>query len=255
MKPKISIVVPSYNKVKYIEQTLKSIFSQNYENIEVIIQDGGSTDGSLQIIKKFAKEYPVVWESKKDKGQLDAVNKGMRKATGQILTFINADDCYKPGALSVVSKTFTSSPDSLWFAGKGIVVNENGREIAKAVTWYKNLLLSLNSKFFLLVTNYLIQPSIFFTKSAYKKYGPFTGTSDFITEYNFWLKLGHVSMPTVINKDISKFRIEPNTKTKRMFKKLLFEDMRIVKRYTKNPIILILHELNNMGRVLIAKFV
>jgi glycosyltransferase involved in cell wall biosynthesis len=255
MKPKISIVVPSYNKAKFIELTLKSIFTQNYENLEVIIQDGGSTDGSVQIIKRFAKKYPIIWESKKDKGQLDAVNKGMRKATGEILTFINADDCYKPGALSAVSKAFTSSPNSLWFAGKGIVVNEKGKEIAKAVTWYKNLLLSLNSKFFLLVTNYLIQPSIFFTKTAYKKYGPFTGTSDFITEYNFWLKLGHVSMPTVINKDISKFRIEPNTKTKRMFKGLLFEDMKIVKKYTKNPIILILHELNNMGRVLIAKFV
>jgi glycosyltransferase involved in cell wall biosynthesis len=255
MKPKISIVVPSYNKAKFIELTLKSIFTQNYENLEVIIQDGGSTDGSLRIIKKFAKKYPIIWESKKDKGQLDAVNRGMRKATGEILTFINADDCYKPRAFSAVSKAFTKNPNSFWFAGRGIVVNEKGREIAKAVTWYKNLLLSLNSKFFLLVTNYLIQPSIFFTKTAYKKYGPFSGTSDFITEYNFWLRLGHVSMPTVINKDISEFRIEPNTKTKRMFKGLLFEDMKIVKKYTKNPIILILHELNNMGRVLIAKFV
>ena len=255
MKPKISIVVPSYNKAKFIELTLKSIFTQNYDNFEVIIQDGGSTDGSLQIIKRFAKKYPIIWESKKDKGQFDAVNKGMRKATGEILTFINADDCYKPGALLAVSKAYTKNPNSLWFAGKGIVVNEKGKEKARAVTWYKNLLLSLNSKFFLLVTNYLIQPSVFFTKEAYKKHGPFTGTSDFITEYNFWLKLGHVSMPTVINKNISEFRIEPNTKTKRMFKKLLFEDMKIIKKYTKNPIILILHELNNMGRVLIAKFV
>jgi glycosyltransferase involved in cell wall biosynthesis len=255
MKPKISIVVPSYNKAKFIELTLKSIFSQNYENLEVVIQDGGSTDGSVEIIKKFAKKYPIILESKRDKGQLDAVNIGMKKATGQILTFINADDCYKPDALSAVSKAYTKNPNSLWFAGKGIVVNENEKEIAKAVTWYKNLLLSLNSKFFLLITNYLIQPSVFFTKSAYKKYGPFTGTSDFITEYNLWLKLGHVSMPVIINKNISEFRIEPNTKTKRMFKKLLFEDMKIVKKYTRNPIILILHELNNMGRVLIAKFV
>jgi glycosyltransferase involved in cell wall biosynthesis len=255
MKPKISVVVPSYNKARFIKLTLKSIFAQNYENLEVIIQDGGSTDGSLQIIKTFAKKYPIIWESKNDKGQLDAVNKGMRKATGQILTFINADDCYKPGALSVVSKAFIENPNSLWFAGRGIVVNEKGKEIVKTISWYKNFLLAHTTYNLLLTTNFLMQPSVFFTKSAYEKYGPFSGTRDFIMEYNFWLKLGHVSMPVVINKNISEFRIEPNTKTKKMFKSLLIEDMKIVKKYTKNPIILLLHELNNIGRILITKFV
>ena len=100
-----------------------------------------------------------------------------------------------------------------------------------------------------------MQPSVFFTKEAYKKYGPFSGTSDFICEYDLWLKLARVSMPIVLNKCISKFRIEPNTKTKRMFKSLLFEDVKIVKKYTKSPLIIFLHELHNLGRVLIAKFV
>jgi glycosyltransferase involved in cell wall biosynthesis len=255
MKPKISIVVPSYNKVKFIELTLKSIFSQNYKNLEVIIQDGGSTDGSVQIIKKYAKKYPIIWVSKKDKGQTDAVNTGLKKATGQILTFINADDCYKHNTLSLVANTYIKYPKALWFVGQSMVIDENGKEKAKLVTRYKNLLLFLNSKFYLLITNYLMQPSVFFTKEAYKKYGPFIGTSDFICEYDFWLKLAHVSMPMVLNKCISKFRIEPNTKTKRMFKSLLFEDVKIVKKYTNSPLILFLHELHNLGRVLIAKFV
>jgi glycosyltransferase involved in cell wall biosynthesis len=253
--PKISIVIPSYNKASFIGKTLESIFVQKYKNPEVIIQDGGSTDGTVEIIKNFAKRYPIIWESKRDKGQLDAINVGLKKATGEILTFINADDCYVLGAFAAISDAYVKNSNALWFAGRGIVINESGHEIAQIVTWYKNLLLSLNSRFHLLVTNYLMQPSVFFTRLAYKKYGPFTGTLDFITEYDFWLKLGKISMPVVLNKNISKFRIEPNTKTKRMSNKLLLQDWEIVNKYTKSPIVLMLHKLNNLGRILVEKFV
>jgi glycosyltransferase involved in cell wall biosynthesis len=253
--PKISVVIPSYNKAVFIEKTLESIFIQEYKNLEVIIQDGGSTDRTVEIIKRFSKKYPIIWESKKDKGQLDAVNIGLKRATGDILTFINADDCYVSGAFTSISNAYTKNYAALWFAGRGIVIDKNGKEIAKSVTLYKNLLLSLNSRFHLLATNYLMQPSVFFTRPAYKKYGPFTGTSDFITEYDFWLKLGKISMPVVINKNISKFRIESGTKTKTMSKKLLLQDWKIVNKYTKNPILLALHKLNNLGRILVEKFV
>ena len=96
---------------------------------------------------------------------------------------------------------------------------------------------------------------MFFTKEAYLKYGPFSGTKDFITEYEFWLKLGKVSMPVFVNKNISRFRIEQSTKTKTMSGKLLDEDWKIVNKYTKNPIILILHSINNLGRKFINKFI
>src|SRR3989344_6933690 len=88
--PKISIVIPSYNAVQYIEHTLRSILDQKYPSLEIIVQDGGSTDGTLNIIKKYAKKYPRIlkFESKKDKGQADAINKGMKKTTGEIVTYI-----------------------------------------------------------------------------------------------------------------------------------------------------------------------
>jgi glycosyltransferase involved in cell wall biosynthesis len=255
--PKITIVIPSYNKVDYIEETLRSIFLQKYKNFEVIIQDGGSTDGSDEIIRKYAKKYPtsITWESKKDKGQLDAVNKGMKKASGEIVTFINADDAYEPRAFELVSRSYKKNPGALWFAGKGTVVNKDGHEIAEPVTIYKNFLLTINHYSLLLVVNYFLQPSVFINHNAYKKSGPFTGTNNFIIEYEMWLKLGKTHMPVIINKNLSKFRIEDSTKTKTMFNDLLNEDERILAKYTKNGFIIFLHELHNLGRKIIGRFV
>lgn len=255
MPPKISVIIPSYNKVKFIGQTLKSVFDQKYPDLEVIIQDGGSTDGTANIIKKFTKRYSIIYESKKDNGQLEAINTGLKKATGEILTFINADDCYEKEAFSLISKEYQSHPDALWFAGRGTIINEKNVEIVKPVTWYKNMLLDFNSYFLLLVTNYLIQPSIFITRSAFEKFGPFTGTSSFIMEYDMWLKIGRNSMPVVINKNLSRFRIEPGTKTKTLVKNLLLEDWKIVNKYTNNRLVLLLHRLNNLGRIMVDRFV
>jgi len=255
--PKISIVVPSFNKVRYIGQTLESIIKQEYPNLEVIIQDGGSTDGTLGIIRKYAKKYSEVikWESKRDNGQLDAINKGLKKANGEILTYINADDVYGKGSFKTVAKIFMSNPDALWFVGRGRVINAKGEEIANFATWYKNLLLLLNSRFFLLVTNYLMQPSVFITRNAWNKFGPFTGTSDFVTEYDMWLKIAKHKMPVVSDEYFSNFRIEPSTITKRNMGNLLLEDEKIVRKHISNSLILFLHKLHNYARSVIGEVV
>ena len=258
MKPfKISVVIPSYNKVKYVRQTLDSIFLQKYPNLEVIIQDGGSTDGTLKIIKEFAKKYPriIKWESKGDKGQLDAINKGFGEAGGDILTFINADDVYEKEAFDSVAEAYSKNQSALWFVGRGVVMDEKGKEIARAITLYKNLLLLINKYCLLLITNYLMQPSVFIARGAYEEYGPFNGTKNFITEYDLWLKLGIIQMPVIINKNLSVFRIESSTKTKRMYNEILKEDERLINRYSNNRFILSFHKLHNLGRILIGRFV
>ena len=136
--PKISVIIPSYNKVKFIGRTLESIFSQKYNNLEVIVQDGASTDGTVKIIEKYADKYPktLFWESKKDSGQLDAINKGLGHAGGDIVTYINADDCYLYGSFERVADAYQSNPNALWFAGQGLVVDRQGREIAKLASLY-----------------------------------------------------------------------------------------------------------------------
>lgn len=255
--PKISVVIPSYNKEKFITKTLDSIISQNYDNFEIIIQDGGSTDGTTKTINRYKHKFSDVIEvvSKKDKGQLDAILKGLNKASGNILTFINADDYYLPGAFIAISEACRNNPDSLWFAGRAFVVDGQNKEIAKLVTIYKDILLKANKFNLLLITNYLMQPGVFITREGYDKYGPFTGTNNFVTEYELWLRLGKNKMPVVVDNKLCCFRIEETTKTKNMSQELLLEDEKIVNKFTKNPLILFLHRLNNIGRLLVEKFI
>lgn len=249
--PKISIVIPSYNKVDYIEATLASIFDQKYPNLEVIIQDGGSTDGSLQIIQKFAGKYPgkLKWVSKKDGGQVEAINTGLKKASGEVLAYINADDIYSPGSFEATGRSFQQIPKTLWLTGFGDIVDEKGNKKSQWVTKYKNFLLRLNHFMLLLMVNYITQSSTFFSKKAYRQYGPFLGTDKFVMEYDLWLKLASVKMPVVIKKKLSSFRLTPNNISATSFKVLLALDYKIARSYTKNRVVLLFHYLHNLARI------
>lgn len=248
--PKISIVIPSFNKAYYIRETLQSIVDQHYSNLEVIIQDGGSTDGSLEIIKSFHHDYPNLfrWVSKKDKGQVDAINKGLSKASGDIVTYLNADDVYKNGALLKIGSTYLKNSDVLWIAGFGDIINASGMELSRWVSNYKNFLLQLNRYRNLLTVNYIHQPATFLTREAYKQYGPFKGTRKYVMEYDLWLKLGKIKMPLIIKKELASFRLTTNNISSTSFNELLDIDYRIAKNGTNNLIILALHKLHNLSR-------
>jgi len=110
--PKISIITPSYNHGKYLEKTILSVIGQNYPNLEYIIMDGGSTDGSVEIIKKY-ESHIYHWESRKDDGQAHAINIGFSKATGDIIAWLNSDDMYLPGTLQYVSEVFETLENKL----------------------------------------------------------------------------------------------------------------------------------------------
>lgn len=255
--PKISVIIPSFNKKDFISKTINSIIAQNYPNFEIIIMDGGSTDGTLNIIENYAKKYPEIirYQSKKDKGQWDGLNKGFKIAKGSIMAYINADDEYLPGAFAEVEKMYRTNIDALWFAGRGRVINKEGMRIAKWPTFYKNFLLMFNIRFLLLTINYLMQPSVFITKKAWKKFKPFIGYDNFVLEYDFWLKISKVRMPVVTSRYLSNFRIEPGTISASVSKTLLEQDEKVTRRYTDNPLILFLHKLHNIGRLIVIRFV
>ena len=121
--PKLTVVTPSFNQVQYLERTILSVLNQNYPNLEYFIIDGGSTDGSVEVIKKYER-YLAGWVSEKDKGQTDAINKGFRLATGDYVAFQNSDDLFAPGALEQVAKAWRKSPDTDVFFGDMYIIDE-----------------------------------------------------------------------------------------------------------------------------------
>jgi len=116
LPPRISIVTPSYNQVEYLEECIDSILSQNYPNLEYIIMDGGSTDGSVEIIRKYEK-YLSYWQSCPDGGQYAAINAGFARTTGEIMAWLNSDDKYHPNAFLKVACAFTEHPEVFWITG------------------------------------------------------------------------------------------------------------------------------------------
>jgi glycosyltransferase involved in cell wall biosynthesis len=124
-QPKISIVTISFNQAAFLEETICSVLGQNYTNLEYIIIDGGSTDGSVDIIRKYEKQLSY-WVSEKDNGMYEALQKGFDKSTGEIMGWINSDDFLHPGSLSLLAKLFSENPECNWLEGKNVVVDEQG---------------------------------------------------------------------------------------------------------------------------------
>lgn len=123
MKPKLSIVTPSFNQAQYLEQTILSVLQQNYEPLEFMIIDGGSSDESVAVIRKYESRLSY-WVSEKDRGQVHALNKGIERATGDLFAFINSDDVFLPGAFKVVIDYFEEHPECEWICGDTIMFGE-----------------------------------------------------------------------------------------------------------------------------------
>ncbi|MEP0918334.1 glycosyltransferase [Leptolyngbya sp. DQ-M1] len=124
MLPKISITIPSYNQADYLEETLRSVLEQHYSNLELIVIDGGSTDGSVEILKRYSNHL-AYWVSERDRGQTHAITKGLRRSTGEIWSYLNSDDLLCPGSLEKVAESFRN-PGVNWLGGVSEIFDETG---------------------------------------------------------------------------------------------------------------------------------
>lgn len=240
---RISIITPSYNQAEYIERTIQSILSQEASfSFEMIVMDGGSTDGTLDILKRY--EDRLTWFSGKDAGQSDAINKGIARASGEIIGWLNSDDVYLPGALQKVVDQFDVHPESHWLYGYCRMIDENDREIRKWITWYKN---RRSGKFRfnrLLTENFLSQPAVFFKKEAFAKVGPLDLENHYAMDFDLWLAMAKLSPPVVVKDWLAAFRLHGNSKSMRNYKNLFSDQFRVHQKYDNGKYLLFIHRLN-----------
>lgn len=162
--PKISIVTPSYNQDDFLEETILSVLDQNYPNIEYIIVDGGSSDGSVEIIKKYENKL-ALWISENDRGHGNALNKGFSHSSGEIMAWINSDDKYTPGSLSIVAEIFEKFPHVMWIVGCNSWWNQDGLMTRSART-QKNIYDFLLGRY-----QWIQQESVFWRRGLWEQAG------------------------------------------------------------------------------------
>jgi glycosyltransferase involved in cell wall biosynthesis len=184
--PLVSIVTPSYNQAQFLEETIQSVFDQNYANIEYIIIDGASTDNSLEIIKRSTDRL-TYWVSEPDQGQTDAINKGFACARGEILAWINSDDTYQPHAVKEAVEFLNSHPEIGMVYGDANLIDEKGAVIGKfpaRQTDYRRLRRGYV---------HIPQQASFFRASLWKEVGPLDPTFYFAMDYDLWVRIAHLA--------------------------------------------------------------
>lgn len=201
--PKISIVTPNYNQEKYLEETILSVLNQGYPNLEYIIIDGGSTDGSIDIIKKYADKL-AYWESVPDKGMYDAIRKGFEKSTGEIMAWINSDDMYQTKSFFTVSEIFSKYKGVNWLLGFPSVYDAMGRIVECPHT------LRQWSKYDLYVGQYqwIQQESVFWRRSLWEKAGSrIESELKYAGDFELWFRFFEYERLYVTTAILSGFRM------------------------------------------------
>lgn len=181
-QPKVSIVTPSFNQAEFLEETILSVLGQDYPHIEYIIIDGGSSDGSADIIRQYEDQL-AYWVSEPDGGQTDAINKGCRLATGDIIAYINSDDVYCPSAISKVVNYFMKFPDVAMVYGDALHIDRKGALMSIVRTGEVDLVRYLSNQF------YLPQPAIFFRRRILDEIGYFDSRYNLAMDKEFWTRV------------------------------------------------------------------
>ena len=178
---RVSIITPSFNQVEYLEATIQSVLAQDYPNLEYIIVDGGSTDGSVEIIKKYADQLSW-WVSERDRGQADAINKGLRRARGDVVAWLNSDDIYLPGAIQAAVDVFEANHGLGMVFGDAISIDREGHPLNRLSfgDWDLTELMRFQI---------ICQPSVFMRRSALEHVGYLDETFHFMLDHHLWLRI------------------------------------------------------------------
>ena len=221
--PRISIVTPSFNQVEFIEGTIRSVLLQGYPNLEYIVMDGGSTDGSVEVIRKY-EPWLAYWVSQADQGQAHAINDGFQQVTGEILSWLNSDDEYCVKTLDFVARSFRKQPDIELLCGDCEMIDTKGYVIDRIKGRPGDLAR-------LLAGDFIPQPSAFFHRRAWEAVGGLDTNLHFILDYDLWIRMMLKGVKLqYIPLSLSRFRWHNLSKTRKYPAQFGFEYLAILER-------------------------
>lgn len=229
---KISVITPSYNQGQFIGDTFESILQQTPGlEIEYILVDAVSTDTTPQVVAEYEPKFKTAgidfkYICEKDKGQSDAINKGWKLATGEILAYLNSDDYYEPHILTQVVDYFNTHPEVQWLYGGWNLVNRTG----KVYTTVQHHQYTLQR---LLEFKAVGQPSLFFRKTLLDQVGLLEASLHLAMDYDLTLRFAHVTAPALLPVVMSNMRYYPDAKSGKQTMKQMFEMYRVAAQYTK----------------------
>jgi glycosyltransferase involved in cell wall biosynthesis len=211
--PRISIITPSFNQGHFIEKTIQSVLNQNYSNLEYIIIDGNSTDNTVDVIKKYEDKLSY-WVSENDRGQADAINKGLQKVTGDIIGYLNSDDIYLPGALNKVAEVYIRNSTAGIFHGTCEFIEHDGthKSYHTGIIKKYNQIIDLwnywwNKKQF-------VQPEVFWTKKVFEEVGFFNADLHYVMDVDYWIRALKAGFTIeTIKEPLAAFRFHGNQKS------------------------------------------
>lgn len=231
MRPLVSIITPSYNQAKFIRETIESVLSQDYDNVEYIVVDGGSTDNSLDIIKEY--EDRLTYISEKDHGQSDAINKGFKMAHGDIVAWLNSDDIYEPYCISRAVEEFQKNENLGLLYGDGYIIDADSNKL-KVFEYTQEF------DYWKLVNfwDYIMQPATFFSRKMLQKVGYLDVNLHYCMDWDLWIKLAAVSEVKYIPELLACSREYGDTKTSTGGDKRLEEIIGLLQKYSgkKKPL-------------------
>lgn len=230
---KISVITPSFNQADFIERTIQSVMMQkgNFE-VEHLVMDGGSSDGTLDKLNSFTDHISLVSEA--DKGQSDAINKGLALATGDIVCWLNSDDLFLENSLQHVANIFESEPETEWIYGQVKIINSDDVEIRKWITKYKNLRMSRFSFAKLLQENWISQMGVFWRRDFGREIGPINESLHYAMDYDLWLRFAKKSPGRFVPENLAAFRWHDQSKTSTSYIEQMKEAYSIASNHAEN---------------------
>ncbi|HEU5260781.1 MAG TPA: glycosyltransferase family 2 protein [Gemmatimonadales bacterium] len=204
--PLISVVTPSYNQGRFLERTIRSVLEQNYPQFEHIVMDGASTDGTIEILRRYRH---LTWVSEKDSGQAAALNEGLRRARGEIIAWINSDDWYEPDIFHAVAAFFVANPDKHIVMGDCRLVDADGRSLGVLINYERGL---RQLRKYWQARSIPTQPAVFFRRSLLDEFGFLDESLHYALDYDLWLRFAAKHRFYRLDRIAANYRFHPAAK-------------------------------------------